>query len=169
MTKNKIIIIILAILAIAPALYYLYPTIKKQIEGFNMEKTFAIIKPDAVKAKNSGKIIDLIEQNGFNIVELKKITLTQEQAKTFYAVHKEKPFFQEVVDFMCSGPVIVMALEKQDAVNSWRTLMGATNPEKADEGTIRKLFGTGIMTNATHGSDSAENAKIELEFFFPAK
>ena len=167
MTKNKIIIIALVVLALVPVVYFLYPKIKKQIEGFMMEKTFAIIKPDAVKAKNSGKIIDLIEQNGFNIVKLEKITMTQEQAKTFYAVHKDKPFFQEVVDFMCSGPVIVMALEKSGAVDGWRTLMGSTNPEKADAGTIRKLFGTDIMKNATHGSDSAENAKIELEFFFP--
>lgn len=132
-----------------------------------MEKTFAIIKPDAVKAKNAGKIIDLVEKNGFNIVRLEKITMTQEQAKTFYAVHKDRSFFQEVVDFMCSGPVIVMALEKQDAVTGWRNLMGKTNPAEAEEGTIRKLYGSNIMENATHGSDSAENAKIELEFFFP--
>lgn len=167
MSVKKIIIYTLVIIALVPVAYYLGVKIKNQIEGSKMEKTFAIIKPDAVKAKISGKIIDLIEQNGFNIVKMEKIQLTQDKAKTFYAVHKDKPFFQEVVDFMCSGPVVVLALEKADAVAEWRKLMGATNPEKAEAGTIRKMFGTGIMTNATHGSDSQENAKIELEFFFP--
>lgn len=167
MTKNKIIILVAAIILVIPVIYYASLQVKKLIEGNKMEMTFAIIKPDAVKAKNSGKIIDLIEQNGFNIVKMQKKQLTQDEAKTFYAVHKEKPFFQEVVDFMCSGPIIVLALEKAEAVTEWRKVMGATNPEKADAGTVRKLFGTGIMTNATHGSDSAENAKIELEFFFP--
>ncbi|MFC1842337.1 nucleoside-diphosphate kinase [Candidatus Dependentiae bacterium] len=132
-----------------------------------VEKTFAIIKPDAVKAKISGKIIDLIEQNGFDILKIEKIQLSEDKAKKFYAVHKDKPFFQEVIDFMCSGPVIVMALEKENAIADWRKLMGATNPEQAEDGTIRKLYGTNIMVNCTHGSDAAETAKTELGIFFP--
>jgi len=132
-----------------------------------MEKTFAIIKPDAVKAKNIGKIIDMIEQSGFNIANMEKLQLKPEEAKIFYAIHKEKPFFQEVIDFMCSGPIVVMALEKENAIADWRKLMGATNPAQAQEGTIRKLFGTDIMVNSTHGSDSPENAQIELDLFFP--
>lgn len=131
-----------------------------------MEKTFAIIKPDAISAQHAGKIIDMIEQNGFDILRMEKIQLSQEEAKVFYAIHKDKPFFQEVIDFMVSGPIIIMALAKENAIADWRTLMGTTNPENADEGTIRKLFGTGIMTNATHGSDSPDNAKIELGLFF---
>jgi len=131
-----------------------------------MEKTFAIIKPDAVAANNAGKIIDMVEQNGFNILRMEKIQLSEEEAKVFYAVHKDKPFFQEVIDFMVSGPIIIMALEKENAIEAWRKLMGVTNPESADEGTIRKLFGKNIMVNATHGSDSPENAAIELGLFF---
>jgi len=132
-----------------------------------MEKTFAIIKPDAVKAKNVGKIITMIEDNDFDIINMEKMQLKPEEAKVFYAVHKDKPFFQEVIDFMCSGPIVVMALGKENAIADWRKLMGATNPADADEGTIRKLFGTDIMVNSTHGSDSPENAKIELDLFFP--
>jgi len=132
-----------------------------------MEKTFAIIKPDAVKAKNIGKIIAMIEDNGFDILKMEKLHLKPEEAKVFYAVHKEKPFFQEVIDFMTSGPIVIMALSKEDAIAAWRNLMGPTNPAEAPEGTIRKLFGTDIMRNATHGSDSPENAKIELDLFFP--
>jgi len=132
-----------------------------------MEKTFAIIKPDAVKAKYSGKIIDRIEQEGFKIVGLKKLTMTTAQAEEFYSVHKERGFFRELVDFMVSGPVIVLALEKDNAVKAWRDLMGATDPAKADAGTIRKEFGANLGENATHGSDSLENAQIELKFFFP--
>ena len=132
-----------------------------------IEKTFAIIKPDAMKANNQDKIIDMIKQNGFTIVKMEKLTLTEEKAKTFYDVHKDKPFFQEVIDFMTSGPVTVMALEKENAIADWRTLMGATNSKEAAEGTIRNLYGTDIMLNATHGSDSAENAAKELGLFFP--
>jgi len=136
------------------------------IQRKTMEKTFAIIKPDAIAAKNSGKIIDMIEQNGFTILRMEKIQLSQEEAKVFYAVHSEKPFFQEVIDFMTSGPVIIMALEKENAIADWRTLMGVTDSKKAAEGTIRKLFGTDIMVNCTHGSDSPENAATELGLFF---
>jgi nucleoside-diphosphate kinase len=132
-----------------------------------MERTLAIIKPDAVKAKYSGKIIDRIEQEGFTVVALKKMQLSNAQAEAFYAVHKERPFFRELVDFMISGPVIVLALEKDNAVKAWRDLMGATNPAQADAGTIRKQFGASVGENATHGSDSVENARIEVKFFFP--
>ncbi len=131
-----------------------------------MEKTFAIIKPDAVAAGNSGKIIDRIEQEGFKIIAMKKIRLTKKQAEGFYAVHKEKPFFNDLTDFMSSGPCIVMALEKDNAILDWRKLMGATNPADAEEGTLRKLYGKNIDNNATHGSDAPETAAIELKYFF---
>lgn len=129
--------------------------------------TFAMIKPDAVSAKNSGKIIDLIEQNGFEIVRLQKVIIATELAEEFYAVHKERPFFGELVTFVTSDPVVVMALHKEDAVNSWRELIGSTNPAQAAPGTIRHSFGTSIGNNAVHGSDSFENAINELELFFP--
>jgi nucleoside-diphosphate kinase len=132
-----------------------------------MEYTLAIIKPDAVRARNSGKIIDAIEAQGFNIVRMEKRTLSQQEGKDFYAVHKSRPFYGELVDFMSSGPVVVMALEKNNAVTAWRELMGATNPKDAAEGTIRKKFAKDIGENAVHGSDSADNAAIELKFFFP--
>lgn len=131
-----------------------------------MEQTLAIIKPDAVAAKNAGKIIDLIEQNGFSIDRMEKGILKSEQAEAFYAVHKEKPFFGELVEFLCSGPIVVMALSKENAITDWRTLMGATDSKKAEKGTIRSLFGTDIGKNATHGSDSPETAAQELGFFF---
>lgn len=131
------------------------------------ERTFAMIKPDAVAAKNAGKIIDLIEQNGFTIIGMRKINIDKAKAEQFYAVHKERPFFGELVSFVTSGPVIVMALEKDNAVKAWRDLMGATDSRKADEGTIRNLFGTDIGKNAAHGSDAPETAKIELALFFP--
>jgi len=130
-----------------------------------VERTFALIKPDAVKAKNIGKIIDMIEQNGFEIVKMHKIHMSEDQAKAFYAVHKEKPFFQEMIDFVISGPVIAMMLEKENAITDWRDLMGALKDPK--EGTIRKSFGTDIMLNAVHGSDAPETAKTELALFFP--
>lgn len=132
-----------------------------------IERTFAMIKPDAVSAKNSGKIIDMIEKNGFTILALRKAHLDTKKAEEFYAVHKERPFFGELVSFVTSGPVILMALERDNAVKAWRDLMGATDPLKAEEGTIRKLFGTNIGINAAHGSDSPENGKIELQLFFP--
>lgn len=132
-----------------------------------MELTFAMIKPDAIAAKNSGKIIDLIENNGFEIVGMRKTRLSAADAQRFYAVHKERPFFGELVSFVTSGPVILLALEKEGAIKAWRDLMGATNPAQAAEGTIRKLFGTSIGNNATHGSDASETAKLELGQFFP--
>lgn len=132
-----------------------------------MQKTFAMIKPDAVQAKNAGKIIDIIEKNGFTIVRMEKTRLSKAKAQEFYAVHKERPFFGELVDFVISGPVIIMALEKENGIQAWRDLMGATDPAKANEGTIRKLFGKNIGNNATHGSDAPETAKTELALFFP--
>lgn len=132
-----------------------------------MEKTFAIIKPDAIAALRAGDIISLIELNKFTIKRMAKIQLSRSQAEAFYAVHKERPFFGELVDYMISGPVIVMALEKENAIQEWRDLMGATNPAKAAPGTIRRMFGTSIGNNATHGSDAPETAHAELKFFFP--
>jgi len=133
----------------------------------NMERTFAMIKPDAVAAHNSGKIIDIIEGCGFAILAMEKTKLSKEQAQTFYAVHSERPFFEELVDFVTSGPVIIMCLEKDNAIKAWRDLMGATDPANADQGTLRKLFGTDVGHNATHGSDAPETAKQELTLFFP--
>lgn len=127
-----------------------------------MQQTFAMIKPDAVKARNSGKIIDMIESHNFAIAALKKLQLTKEQAEEFYAVHKHRPFFGELVDFMTSGPVVIMILEKENAIADWRDLMGPTNPADAAPHTIRKLYGTNIGENATHGSDSPETAQQEI-------
>lgn len=131
-----------------------------------MEKTFGIIKPNAVAAGNSGKIIDMIEKDGFNIVCLEKITMTQQQAEALYQEHKERPFFGEMVETMTSSPIIIMKLEKEDAVLGWRNLMGATNPADADAGTIRALYGDSIGANAVHGSDSLESSARELGIFF---
>lgn len=131
-----------------------------------MERTFAIIKPDAVQANQVGGILSMAEKAGFRIVGIKKMHLTKAQAESFYGVHKERPFFGGLVTFMTEGPVIVLALEGADAVKTWRDTMGATNPANAAEGTIRKTFATSIERNCVHGSDSAENAQIELAFFF---
>jgi len=138
----------------------------KTIPASSIERTLALIKPDAVKANNSGKIIDRIEQEGFTLVDIKKIHLGQEEAEKFYAAHKDRPFFKGLVEFMQSGPIIAMILEKENAIESWRKLMGATDPQKADSDTIRAQFGTDVGTNATHGSDSPEAAKSEIKFFF---
>jgi nucleoside-diphosphate kinase len=132
-----------------------------------MERTFAIIKPDAVKARYAGRIIQRIEEHGFTIRAMQLRHLTQTEAEGFYAVHRERPFFASLTRFMSSGPCIVMALEADDAIRRWRTLMGATDPAKADAGTIRKDFGASIETNATHGSDAPETAAFELGYFFP--
>lgn len=128
--------------------------------------TFGIIKPDAVKNGDSGKIIDRVLANGFKILGMKLIQLTKSQAEGFYAVHAERSFFGELTDFMSSAPCIVMVLEKDDAVPEWRTLMGATNPSEAEEGTLRKDFATSLGENAVHGSDSDQNAAIEIAYFF---
>jgi len=129
--------------------------------------TYAMIKPDAVAAKNTGKIIDMIEHNSFEIIRLQKVIISQELAEEFYAEHKERPFFRELVDFVTSAPVIIMALHKENAITAWRTLIGATDPLKADAGTIRKLYGTDIGKNAVHGSLDSESAVRELSLFFP--
>ena len=131
-----------------------------------MERTLAIIKPDAVEKKLTGKIIDMIEDKGFNVLRMQKIKMAPDQAETFYGVHKGKPFFNELVEFITSGPVVVMALEKENAIKDWRTLMGATNPAEADARTIRKLYAESIGKNAVHGSDAPETADQELKFFF---
>ena len=130
------------------------------------QDTLSIIKPDAMKLKYSGKIIDFIEDKGFTIIAQKKIVLTKMQAEAFYTVHKDRPFFNELVDFMISGPILVQIIEAQNAVSFYREIMGSTNPDEAEEGTIRKLYGTNIQCNAVHGSDSTENANIETCFFF---
>jgi len=129
-------------------------------------RTFTIIKPDSVRKGNFGKIISRLETEGFRVLGLKKASLSRTQAEGFYAVHRERPFFSGLVDYMTSGPVYVAALERADAVRTLRTVMGATDPAKADAGTIRKDFGESIEQNAIHGSDSDENAKIEIGFFF---
>ncbi|MCX5924272.1 MAG: nucleoside-diphosphate kinase [Candidatus Dependentiae bacterium] len=131
-----------------------------------MEQTFAIIKPRAVADRESGKIIDMIEAAGFNIVAMEKITISPAQAQELYAEHKERSFFGEMVQSMTSSPVIIMKLSKDNAVLAWRDLMGATNPSQALPGTIRAIFGKSIGENATHGSDSLASAARELKIFF---
>ena len=129
-------------------------------------RTFTIAKPDSVRKGNFGKIISRLESEGFKILGLKKTSLSKAQAQAFYGVHRERPFFSGLVDYMTSGPVFVAALERDDAVAHLRAVMGATDPAKADAGTIRKDFGESIEQNAIHGSDSDENANIEIAFFF---
>ena len=129
-------------------------------------RTFSIIKPDATRRNLTGAVTKMLEDAGLRVVASKRIQMTKEQAEGFYAVHKERPFFGELVDFMTSGPVVVQVLEGEDAVVRNRTIMGATNPADADEGTIRKTYAESIEANSVHGSDSEENAKTEIEFFF---
>ncbi len=131
-----------------------------------MQRTLAILKPDSVAAGNAGKILAHLESEGFTIVAIRKTHLSRDQAEAFYEVHKERPFYSSLVDFMTSGPIMPLALEREEAVPYLRQVMGATNPEEAAEGTIRKLYASSIETNAIHGSDSAENAREELRFFF---
>lgn len=131
-----------------------------------MEQTFAIIKPDAVASGHIGDILSIIEKEGFRIRGLKRIRLTKQQAEAFYEVHRERPFYAGLVQFMMEGPVVVMTLERDNAIAHWRKTMGATNPEKADEGTIRKQFAANIERNAVHGSDAPETAAVEIPFFF---
>lgn len=128
--------------------------------------TFGIIKPDAVAGGKTGHIIQRILDNGFRLRALKMMHMTSKEAEGFYAVHRERPFFAGLTEFMSSGPCVVMALEKEGAVKAWRDLMGATDPAKAEEGTLRKDFGGSVGENATHGSDSDENAAIEIAYFF---
>ncbi len=129
-------------------------------------RTFSIIKPDATRRNLTGAVTKMLEDAGLRVIASKRIHMSREQAEGFYAVHKERPFFGELVDFMISGPVVVQALEGEDAVLRNRTVMGATNPADADEGTIRKTYAESIEANSVHGSDSDENAAIEIAFFF---
>ncbi len=131
-----------------------------------MERTLAIIKPDAVSQRLAGKILQRIEESGLQIRAMRLVRLTRADAEGFYAVHRERPFFRSLTEYMSSGPAIVIALEGDEAIRAWRTLMGATDPAKADAGTIRRDFGTSIERNATHGSDAPETAAFELGYFF---
>ena len=131
-----------------------------------MDRTFSIIKPDATKRNITGCINKIIEENGLRIIAQKRIKLTKDQAEKFYALHKEKPFFNKLIEFMTSEPVVVQVLSGDNAVAKYRAIMGATNPENAEEGTIRKLFAINMQDNSVHGSDSNENATIEIDFFF---
>jgi nucleoside-diphosphate kinase len=132
-----------------------------------MERTLAIIKPDAVEARYSGRIIQRIEESGFQIRAMRMLHLSKQDSEGFYAVHRERPFFGSLTQFMSSGPVIVLALEADGAIKKWRTLMGATDPAKAEAGTLRKEFGRSIENNATHGSDAPDTAAFEVGYFFP--
>ena len=131
-----------------------------------MEKTLAIIKPDAYANGNTGKIIDIIINEGFNILEMKQIHLSKTDAEGFYEIHRSRPFFDELTSFMSSGCCVVLSLERKNAVSKWREVIGATNPEEAASGTIRKKFGKNTGNNAVHGSDSAENGILESNYFF---
>jgi nucleoside-diphosphate kinase len=133
-----------------------------------LQRTFCIIKPDAIEKRRGGAILALLEERGFQILALKRLHLTKPVAEGFYAVHKARPFFGELVTFMTRSPVIIAVLERDDAVAEYRKVMGATDPAKADAGTIRKLHGSNVGENAVHGSDSLDNAKIEIAYFFPA-
>jgi len=129
-------------------------------------KTYAMIKPDAIRNGHMGKILDRTINAGFKILGAKLVRMTKAQAEGFYAIHKDRPFFNELTTFMSSGQTMVLALEKDNAVSAWRATIGATNPEEAEDGTIRKEFATSLSENAVHGADSDENAKIEIGFFF---
>ena len=131
-----------------------------------MDKTFSIIKPDATKRNITGSINKIIEENDLRIIGQKRIKLSNDVASKFYAIHKDKPFFNELINFMTSEPVVVQVLQGDDAVNKYRQVMGSTNPSEAEEGSIRKTFGLNIQENAVHGSDSKKNAEIEINFFF---
>jgi len=132
----------------------------------SVEKTFAIIKPDACRRNIAGKILAKIEENGFQVVAMKKVWMSKAQAEGFYAVHRGKPFFSALTDFMSSGPGIVLVLQKEDAVAAWRRLMGSTNPAGAEPGTIRKEFALSMEANSVHGSDAPETAAQEIAYFF---
>ena len=132
----------------------------------NIEQTLSIIKPDAVERNLDNEIKDIFKNKGFKIIKEKKLKLEKSEAEQFYKVHETKPFYNDLCEYLSSGTVVVMILEKENAIKSNRDLMGATDPNKAEEGTIRKLFGKSIDKNSVHGSDSPENAKIEIDFFF---
>ena len=131
-----------------------------------MERTFAIIKPDAVEKRVTGRILARIEEEGFRIAGIRQVHLSRRDAEGFYAVHRERPFFGDLVAFMSSGPAVVLVLEADNAISRWREVIGATDPAKADEGTIRKLYATDIERNSVHGSDAPETAQVEISYFF---
>ena len=131
-----------------------------------MERTFSIIKPDATKRNISGRINQIIEENGLRIIAQKRIKLSSDQAIKFYSIHNKKPFFNDLINYMTSGPVVVQVLEANNAVDKYREIMGATNPKKAKNGTIRKILALNVQENSVHGSDSIKNAKDEINFFF---
>lgn len=131
-----------------------------------MQRTLAIIKPDAVANKNTGKVLTRIEREGFRVVGMRMVNLSRDDAEGFYAVHRDKPFFGDLTAFMSSGPAVVLCLEAEDAIAKWRNVMGATNPENAAEGTLRKLFATNIERNVVHGSDAPETAAVEIAYYF---
>ncbi len=167
MTLRTIITITLVIAGIAVIFYVGYSLIFKHYRRSNtIERTLAIIKPEAVQAHQTGPIIDRIEQMGFTIIDFRKVHLGKEEAAKFYHEHKNKSFFGDMTQYISSGPIVVMILEKLNAIGDWRDLMGATNPAKAKDGTIRKQFGTNIEKNAVHGSDSQAAAQQEIAFFF---
>lgn len=130
------------------------------------ERTLALLKPDAYAARICGKIISMIEESELDIIGIKTLTLSQEQARKFYAIHEGKPFFEKSISYMTSGPIFALTLEGENAIEKWRNMMGATDPTKAKEGTIRNLYGTDLPHNATHGSDAPDTAKDEIDFFF---
>lgn len=132
-----------------------------------LQKTLAIVKPDAFKKRLAGRIIQRIEDEGFAIAALKMVRLTRDEAKAFYAVHKDKRFYAELTEFMSSGPIVAMVLEAEDAIGRWREVMGATDPAQAKQGTLRRTYGFSIERNAVHGSDGLETAETEIAFFFP--
>ncbi len=133
----------------------------------SLERTLCIVKPDAVEKRKAGAILQCVEEGGFKVVALRMAQLSRREAEGFYAVHKQRPFFGELVQFMTRSPVVIAVLERENAVLAWRDLMGATDPAKATAGTIRKQFGSNVGENATHGSDSGENARGEIAYFFP--
>ena len=131
------------------------------------ERTFAIIKPDAVEGRHAGEILSRIEREGFRIVALRMLRLSRREAEGFYAVHRERPFFGDLTAFMSSGPCIALVLEREDAIARWRAVMGATDPAKAADGTIRRSFAANVERNAVHGSDAPDTAAVEIAYFFP--
>jgi len=134
-----------------------------------MQRTFSIIKPDATKRNITGSINKVIEDSGLRIIAQKRIKLTKEQAEQFYSIHQDRPFFRDLIEFMTSEPVVVQVLAGENCVEKYRFIMGATNPDNADNGTIRKLFAQNVQENSVHGSDSIENAQIEIDFFFKSE
>jgi nucleoside-diphosphate kinase len=153
-------------LGMVAALFSVSGSAQERIVSSETQQTLSILKPDAVEANQIGSIIAVIEKSGLEVVALKMIRMTTAQAEQFYAVHKDRPFYKDLVAYMSSGPVVVQVLEGENAVLKYRTLMGATDPKKADKGTLRALFGKSVEKNAVHGSDSLENAQTEIAFFF---